>query len=63
METKPAYSIDELAKGGPLRRSSIFKAIKDGKLVAQKAGRRTIIRHEEYEKFLKNLPVVERGDG
>lgn len=58
MELKPAYGIEELAKAGPLGRSSLFKAIKDGKLVAQKAGRRTIITHENYQAYLKGLPVV-----
>ncbi|MGY2907038.1 hypothetical protein [Bradyrhizobium sp. URHC0002] len=58
MEIKPAYGIEELAKAGPLRRSSLFNAIKERKLIAQKAGRRTIITHENYIAFLKALPVV-----
>jgi hypothetical protein len=58
MEIKPAYGIEELAKAGPLRRSSLFRAIKEKKLIAQKAGRRTIITHENYQAFLKGLPVV-----
>jgi hypothetical protein len=58
VETKPAYGIEELAKAGPLGRSSLFKAIKEKKLIAQKAGRRTIITHENYEAFLRSLPIV-----
>ena len=58
METKPAYGIDELAKVGPLGRTYLFKAIKEKKLIAQKAGRRTIITHENYQAFLRSLPVV-----
>ncbi|MEH2508559.1 hypothetical protein V1290_007370 [Bradyrhizobium sp. AZCC 1578] len=58
MEIKPAYGIEELAKAGPLRRSSLFNAIKERKLIAQKAGRRTIITHDNYITFLKGLPVV-----
>ena len=58
MEIKPAYGIEELAKAGPLRRSSLFNAIKERKLIAQKAGRRTIVTHENYVAFLKALPVV-----
>ncbi|WP_027553563.1 hypothetical protein [Bradyrhizobium sp. Cp5.3] len=58
MEVKPAYGIEELAKAGPLGRSSLFKAIKEGKLIAQKAGRRTIITHENYQAYLKSLPAV-----
>jgi len=62
MEVKPAYGIEELAKAGPLGRSSLFKAIKEKKLIAQKAGRRTIITHENYHAFLKSLPVIGHGD-
>jgi hypothetical protein len=63
MEKKPTYFIDELVKRGPLGRSSIFKAIKERKLVAQKAGRRTFVTDENYEAFLKSLPVIgEDGD-
>jgi hypothetical protein len=58
MDIKLAYAISELAKAGPLRRSSLYQAIKEGRLVAQKAGRRTIITHENYQKFLKSLPVI-----
>jgi hypothetical protein len=58
MERKPAYGIEELAKAGPLRRTYLYKAIKEKKLKAQKAGRRTIITHENFEAFLCSLPVV-----
>lgn len=64
MEIKPAYGIEELAKAGPLRRSSLFNAIRERKLIAQKAGRRTIITHDNYMAFLKGLPVAgEVGEG
>ena len=58
METKLAYGIEELAKAGPLRRTSLFKAIKEKRLTARKAGRRTIITHEDFQAFLHNLSVV-----
>lgn len=63
MEIKPAYGIEELAKAGPLGRSYLFKAIKERKLIAQKAGRRTIITHANYEAFLQSLPAVGAADG
>lgn len=63
MEIKPAYGIEELAKAGPLGRSYLFKVIKEKKLIAQKAGRRTIITHENFEAFLKSLPAVGAADG
>jgi hypothetical protein len=62
MQVKAAYGIEELAKAGPLGRSTLFKAIKERKLIAQKAGRRTIITHENYEAYLKSLPVVGAGE-
>jgi hypothetical protein len=62
VETKQAYGIEELAKAGPLGRTYLFRAIKEKRLIAQKAGRRTIITHENYQAFLRSLPVVgERG--
>lgn len=59
METKLAYGIEELAKAGPLGRSYIFLAIKEGRLIAQKAGSRTIVTHENWQAFIHSLPVVE----
>jgi hypothetical protein len=58
METKPAYGIEELAKAGPLRRTYLYQAIKEKRLKAQKAGRRTIITDENFQAFLRSLPVV-----
>jgi hypothetical protein len=58
VETKHAYGIEELAKAGPLGRTYLFRAIKEKRLIAQKAGRRTIITQENYEAFLRSLPVV-----
>lgn len=58
MEAKAAYGIDELAKAGPLGRSYLFQAIKEKRLVAQKAGRRTIITHENLQAFLRSLPLA-----
>jgi hypothetical protein len=58
MEWKPAYSIEELAKAGPLRRTYLYNAIKEEKLKAQKAGRRTIITLENFVAFLRGLPIV-----
>ncbi len=58
MLTKPAYSIDEIVEIGPLSRSSLYEAIRDGKLVARKSGRRTFILSEDYERFLRSLPTM-----
>jgi hypothetical protein len=59
MNTKLAYRINDLIKpNGPHGRSTIFKAIREKKLVAQKEGRSTIITHRNYEAYLESLPVV-----
>lgn len=62
MKKKSAYRISELAKAGPLGRSSLYKAMKDERprlrLTAQKYGRSTIVTDENWLSFLRNLPVV-----
>jgi excisionase family DNA binding protein len=39
-----------------LGRSTVFLAIKDGKLKAKKAGRKTLILRSELIRFLETLP-------
>jgi hypothetical protein len=58
VETKEAYGIEELAKVGPWGRTYLFQAIKEKRLIAQKAWR-TIITHENDQAFLRSLPVSE----
>lgn len=55
---KQYYTIAELDKIGPLSRSSWFNAIRDGLIVARKAGRRTIVMREDYDRFLKSRPAI-----
>jgi hypothetical protein len=63
MDLQPAaFGIEDLAKAGPLGRSSIFGAIKRGELIAQKVGRRTIITRKNWEAFLESRPLVKGGD-
>lgn len=52
----PAYRVDELAEAGPIGRTSIFNAIKKGKLRAKKAGSATIILAADWQDFLESLP-------
>ncbi|WP_457094605.1 helix-turn-helix domain-containing protein [Microvirga sp. P5_D2] len=65
MTEKNAFSISELAKAGPLGRSKLYEAIRDGALVARKAGRRTIILKADFERFLASLPLAtfDRSNG
>jgi hypothetical protein len=57
---KLAYTIDELVDegagpGGP-KRTKIYQDIKEGKLKARKAGRRTLILADDYRAYLQALP-------
>jgi hypothetical protein len=54
---KHAYSIPELA-GDPLGKSSIYNAIRDGRLRAVKFGRRNFILNGDSESFLAGLPAI-----
>jgi hypothetical protein len=56
--SRTAHTIDQLIDEGTLNRTAIFKAISDGKLLARKLGRRTIILDEDYRAFLRSLPLV-----
>jgi excisionase family DNA binding protein len=54
---KLALSIAELVEVSGLGRSFIYEEIKAGHLVARKAGRRTLILHEDAESWLTSLPT------
>jgi len=56
---KRAYQIKDICHpNGVHGRTRIFQAIKEGRLVARKDGRKTIILAEDYERFLQSLPTV-----
>jgi hypothetical protein len=52
-----AYTIPEAAEASTLGQTSIYKAIKDGRLIARKCGTRTIVTHPNLTSFLDNLPI------
>jgi hypothetical protein len=54
---KLAFSIAELVEVSNLGRSFIYEEIKAGHLVARKAGRRTLVLHEDAESWLTSLPT------
>lgn len=56
---KLAHSIDEVLEVHPGGRTSLFAAIRDGKLKARKEGSRTIILTDEYRQYLQSLPLRE----
>ena len=54
-----AYSIDEFCEKAGIGRSFAYQEIRAGKLKARKAGRRTLILHDEAEQYLMSLPSIE----
>jgi hypothetical protein len=52
-----AYSIKELCRLTSLGRTSIYDAIKLGRLKARYWGRRTVVLAEDAAAFLRNLPT------
>ena len=55
---KLGLSIDETCEASGLGRTSIYEAIGDGKLIAKKAGRRTIILPKDLKAYLESLPAA-----
>ena len=49
-------SIEDLVAASGLGRTSIYAQIREGRLVARKCGKRTIILSSDAEAWLKNLP-------
>jgi len=59
-----AHSVNEASALTGLGRDGIYAAIRDGRLVARKFGRRTIITDDDLRQFLAGLPRAgghERG--
>lgn len=61
IETKLAYSIPEAAKLADAGRTSVYRAIKDGDLIARKRGRRTIILDADLRRWLERHEPVSTG--
>ena len=57
-ELKPAYSLAEIKQKTGLGRTSLYKAIAEGRLVARKCGRRTLVLADDLARFLHDLPPV-----
>jgi excisionase family DNA binding protein len=53
------YSIPEVCRTANSGRTTVYKAINEGHLVAHKRGSRTIIFSEDLERWLKSLPEIE----
>ena len=53
-----AFRIDDLARQGPLKRTSIFRAIRDRQLRARKFGDATVSLADDWRAFLESLPAA-----
>jgi excisionase family DNA binding protein len=51
-----ALSVPDACKVSGVGRTKLFEAIRSGKLVARKNGKRTLILHQDLLKFLEDLP-------
>lgn len=51
-----AFTLPQLVADGPLCRSSLYREIRAGRLVARKAGGKTIVLAEDWNAFLHSLP-------
>jgi excisionase family DNA binding protein len=56
---KLAFSIDEAAVRANIGRDGIYQAIREKRLDAKKAGRRTLITAEALRRFIDNLPPLQ----
>lgn len=53
-----AFGIADAAKAAGICRTLLYEAISDGRLVARKIGRRTLITCDELERFIGALPRI-----
>jgi excisionase family DNA binding protein len=58
-----AFSVREAAEVSGIGRTAIFAAIKSGKIVARKFGKRTLIASDDLKAFLDNLPIIRQRVG
>jgi Helix-turn-helix domain len=54
-----AFTIRDVIRHTTLCRDSVYKAINEGRLVARKAGKRTLVTAEDLNAFLQSLPRVQ----
>ena len=55
---KNAHSIPEICEDSGLGRTFIYEEIKAGRLIARKAGRRTLVIDPDYKAWLNSLPKI-----
>jgi excisionase family DNA binding protein len=58
---RAAYSVPEVQFRTGLCRDRVYSLIREGKLVARKLGRRTLVTATDLEAFLQSLPTFGRA--
>ena len=59
--SRAAYSIAEVCALTGLCRDTIYGAIRSGKLIARKHGRRTLVIERDLHRFLDDLPEASKA--
>lgn len=54
-----AYTVTEACAAARISRTSLYKAIAEGKLIARKRGRRTVILASDLRSFSETLPIIQ----
>ena len=57
-----SLNVKQAVEASGLTRSHLYEAMKEGKLTARKAGRRTIIMADDLRRYVENLPTAPRGE-
>jgi excisionase family DNA binding protein len=63
MQVRLAYTIAEACAVAGIRRTSLYRAIRSGKLRAIKCGGRTLVLPDDLRRWLEGLPPVSVASG
>jgi excisionase family DNA binding protein len=59
LPSRACYSVPEICVLTGLGRDTIYRAIRNGKLIGRKTGiRRTVVMYDHLKRFLRSLPQV-----
>jgi excisionase family DNA binding protein len=58
MDTPLAYTIAEVCKLSKTGRTAVYSEIKSGALRAVKRGRRTLVRADDLQSWMRKLPEI-----
>jgi excisionase family DNA binding protein len=59
LPSRACYSVPEVCVLTGLGRDTIYRAIRNGKLIGRKTGiRRTVVMYDDLKRFLRSLPQV-----